>query len=512
MVTALLRMSALLPALTAAAPAFARATVPAGPTTTTSAAAASAPVTEADYYRLETFSPPGVQLEVSGLTTLKDGQIMLATRGGEVYVIENPYGDPEAARFRRWTFGLSTPLGLIEHQGWIWVAQRGELTRIRDTDRDGIADFFETVSDAWELGGNYHEYAFGPRVDRKGFMWITLNKPFGEQPYGRAHWRGWAVKIDTRTGKMHPVAAGLRSPAGVEVSPWGEVFYTDNQGEWCNASKLAHIGQNEFHGHPWGLPSVELPESPIKSPKEEEVPEGEFMKDLKARIPNFKMPAVWFPYDKMGKSPAGMRWDLTGGKFGPFRNQIFVGDQHHSWVMRVFLEKVNGHWQGAAFRFREGFQSGIVRLTFGRDGSLFAGLTNAGWGSKGTAARGLQRLVWTGRLPFEIHEMRARHDGFELTFTKPVDAKISFSDPGTYNLTSYTYRLRSNYGGPEEDVKTLDIRSAKVDQGGRRVRLVVSGLRAGYVHELRLKNARAADGTPLLHPEAYYTLVEIPKR
>ena len=30
----------------------------------------------------------------------------------------------------------------------------------------------------------------------------------------------------------------------------------------------------------------------------------------------------------------------------------------------------------------------------------------------------LERLVWTGKTPFEIHEMRAKPDGFELTFTE----------------------------------------------------------------------------------------------
>jgi hypothetical protein len=464
------------------------AAAPAAPPPSTAAA-------EAAYYRVETYDPAGIELEVTGMDTLSDGRIMMATRGGEVFVLENPADVAGKGRFSRWAFGLSTPGGLVEHKGSIWVAQRGELTRIRDTDRDGLADLFETVSDGWEVGGNYHEYAFGPAIDRRGHMWITLNKPFGPQPYGRAHWRGWAFRVDPRTGKATPEAAGLRSPAGVEVSPWGDVFYTDNQGEWCNAGKLSHVRRGDFHGHPWGLPSVELPESPLKRPKEKEVPDGEYMKDLPAKIPNFRLPAIWFPYDKMGKSVSGLRWDLTGGKFGPFRGQIFVGDQHHASVMRVFLEKVNGHWQGAAFRFREGLRSGVVRVSFARDGALFVGMTNTGWGGKGTHAFGLQKIVWTGKAPFEIHEMRARRDGFELVFTKPVD-RAALASLATYTMTSYTYRLRSAYGGPEEDVKALAISRAEVDRSGRRVRLA---------------GARAEDGSPLVHPEAYYTLIERPR-
>ena len=43
-----------------------------------------------------------------------------------------------------------------------------------------------------------------------------------------------------------------------------------------------------------------------------------------------------------------------------------------------------------------------------------------------------------------------------------------------------------------------------------RARLFMDGLRLGYVHELRMPDVRSADGTPLLHPRAYYTLVRQP--
>jgi hypothetical protein len=44
----------------------------------------------------------------------------------------------------------------------------------------------------------------------------------------------------------------------------------------------------------------------------------------------------------------------------------------------------------------------------------------------------------------------------------------------------------------------------------RTVRLVLEGLRAGYVHELHYEGVRAASGEVPLHDRAYYTLVESP--
>ena len=62
-------------------------------------------------------------------------------------------------------------------------------------------------------------------------------------------------------------------------------------------------------------------------------------------MPEVEPPAIWFPYGRMGQSVSEPIWDTTGGKFGPFAGQCFVGDQMKAIVMRVVLEKVNGVWQ-----------------------------------------------------------------------------------------------------------------------------------------------------------------------
>lgn len=472
---------------------------------------AGAQVKEEDYYRLVNFpqsDDASLRLEICSMTWLTGGDMMVGTRTGDIYRIKGADGEPAKATFTKFASGLNHPLGMLEQDGWLYLAQRGELTRLKDTNGDGLADVFDTVCDKWAISGNYHEYNFGPALDKDGWMVVTLNKPFGGEPYGRAPWRGYAVRINPKTGEMQPLAAGLRSPCGVDTAPWGDIFYTDNQGEWCNASKLAHLEFGDFHGHPHGLePSRKVVGKPFSEIPEP--PSGTWMKDLQTVVPQWKMPAVWFPYDKMGKSPSGLKWDTTGGKFGPFAGQLFVGDQHHANVLRVSLEKVNGHWQGACYPFRDNFQCGILRLLFGQKGELYAGMSNAGWGSRGNKPWGLQRLEWTGKVPFEIHEMKAQPDGFELTFTQPVNAAQAAS-PASYQLSSYTYQLRSAYGGPEEDVKELTVSEAKVAADGRSVRLKVDGLRAGYVHELKLGAITAADATPLLHNLAYYTLVNLP--
>lgn len=463
---------------------------------------------ESDFYRIITLEDPEQSpLEVSGLALLEDGRPMVATRRGEVYILENAYTpDGRGVRYKLFTDGLQEPLGLLPLDGWIYCTQRGELSRMRDRDGDDRVDDIETVCESWRISGNYHEYNFGPRLGPEGKLWITTNKPFGEAPFGDVKWRGFALRIGL-DGELLPTSAGLRSPAGLQNSPWGDMFYTDNQGEWCGASKLSHLEPGDFHGHPWGLESCELPE--WKHPIPAAPPDGLPMAEVAKTHPSFKLPAVWFPYDKMGKSPAGMVWDTSEGGFGPFSGQLFVADQHHASLMRVDLERIKGHWQGACFPFREGFQCGTLRLAWGSDGSLFVGETNRGWGSKGTTTEGLERLLWTGRVPFEVLSMEALPDGFRLRFTEPLEPK-SAGAPSSYKLSSYTYLLHSPYGSPEVHTQELVVKQAQLAQDRLSVELRIEGLRAGYVHELHADGVRSAEGDALLHAEAYYTLIEIP--
>jgi glucose/arabinose dehydrogenase len=465
---------------------------------------------ESDHWTVERLrQPEGAVLEVGGMAVIGD-RVALSTRRGEVWWLDGAFDRAAAATsFSLAAEGLQEPLGLLWHEGWLYAACRGELVRMQDADDDGRFENFETVSDAWPISGNYHEYNFGPALAPDGSFWITTNKPFGDEPFGRAKWRGFGMQI-LPDGTTTPRVAGLRSPAGIGTAPWGDLFYTDNQGEWCGASKLAVLEPGSFQGHPHGVFSTTDPRWPYAPISERDVPNRVLMPTVQAKVPTFRLPAVWFPYDEMGRSPSGFAWDQTEGKFGPFTGQLFVGDQYDASVMRVDLEEVEGVWQGACFPFRAGLPSGVIRVAFGPDGSLLAGMSDRGWGSRGAATDGVARLRYTGRTPFEVLRMRATPTGFRVEFTLPADTQ-TLAALDAYTFESYTYLLHEDYGSPEVDRGTPVIVAAKPAVDGRSVELVVDGLREGYVHELRLPGVRRDDGTPLLHPRAYYTLVRRPR-
>lgn len=89
-------------------------------------------------------------------------------------------------------------------------------------------------------------------------------------------------------------------------------------------------------------------------------------------------PAVWLPYNKMGRSSTDLAVVPAGGKFGPFDGQLMVAEFTDAKVSRVFLEKVDVEYQGATFPFLASFASGIVRLHFAPVGSLMVGMTSRG--------------------------------------------------------------------------------------------------------------------------------------
>jgi hypothetical protein len=450
---------------------------------------------ESKHYRMLTIlEPRDVVLEVGGLDVMDDGRPILTTRRGDAWIVENAYDDPPFnARFKHFAFGLHEPLGALWRDNGLYVVQRGELTKLVDDDRDNRADFFETICDKWGVSGNYHEFAFGPKVDKQGRMWATLNVGFcGSLGKSTVPWRGWALIIN-QDGSITPVCGGLRSPDGLGANANGDMFFTDNQGDWVGTNKLSHLEFGDWHGHPAGDRWYELAKM---SP-----PQGEA---------SFKPPAVWLPYDKMGRSASDILLDDTGGKFGPFDGQLFVGDQYSALINRVFLEKVNGQYQGACFPFRSGFDCGVHRMAFAPDGSMFVGMTNRGWWSMGNRPWGLQRLVYTGELPFEVKEMHAKPDGFELIFTKPLDAQ-SAESVSSYSMASYTYHRFEKYGSPEIEAKDLTISRAEHTEDRTAVRLYIEGLRPRFVHELHLDGVRSADGEALLHPVGYYTLNAIPE-
>tara|TARA_R110002096_G_scaffold238581_1_gene430099 strand:- start:19039 stop:20535 length:1497 start_codon:yes stop_codon:yes gene_type:complete len=450
----------------------------------------------------------GLALEVSGMDWTADGRLAVTIRKGEVWFLDKVDGDSiEDITYHRFASGLHEPLGILRDGDSFLVAQRTEITRLRDTDGDDVSDEYLTAASGWNVSGNYHAYIYGPQRDREGNLWVTTNLDMGNLANNSAPWRGWALTMNPDTS-LTPQAAGMRSPSGLGANLEGDLFFSDQQGSWIPTTPIYHLRRGAFYGNPEGIAPQDLEDSPLKLSAE--LPLKQLYPEAVKALPELVPPAVWLPYDKMGRSATDIQVIDQHGRFGPFDGQLLVGEFTNSSINRVFLEKVGGEYQGACFPFLSKFPAAVFRLTFGSDGSLYVGMTNRGWSSLGSRSYGLQRVRWNGEMTFAIQEMRAEPDGFELVFTEPVDPKTA-TNLDSYQLSSYTYRYQGTYGGPEEDRKTLKIQKATMSNDGLRIHLQIEGLREMYVHELRAEGLRNQAGGSLEHPDAYYTLNRIPE-
>lgn len=470
-----------------------------------------------DAYTVETIEmPEGLTSETGGIDFLPDGRLVACFIRGEVMIYQ-----PEAKKWTLFADGLHEPLGIMAvSNSEVIVMQRPELTRIKDTDGDGKADLYEKVTDDFGLSGNYHEFNYGPAKDKKGNLFIALNtaspggtvsqelrgkfNPLGRdlQPglyemYAVVPYRGWVMKL-TPDGKLHPYASGMRSPNGLGFDLEGNLLVTDNQSDWVETSALYHVQEGKFYGHPaslvWNKDWKE--KNPFAMPIQE-------LESMRTRA------AVLFPQGIMANSPSQPLCDATRGKFGPFAGQLFIGEMNRDRIMRVMLEKVQGELQGACIPFIDGhgLRKGNNRLAFAPDGSLWVGQIAYGW----SGDIGIQRIVFNGKTPVDVYSMNLTNEGFDLTFTQPVN-KSGAINAENYKFRHYYYkyqrkaRKESADNSVQQDVQDIAVTAVKISADRKKVFLKLAALKPGYVYELKLDGITSDDETPLANKLVCYTL------
>ena len=449
--------------------------------------------------------PKDTVIEAGAFAVLPDGQVAVGTRHGEIFLIDGIDAQKPTPSFHRFASGLDEIFGLVWKDDAFRVTQSCELTRVSDSNGDGVADRFETISDAWGYA-NYHEYAFGSKLDAQGNQFVALG--LSASYYSHAWNRGFIMKVAT-DGKTTAFASGLRSPGGIGFDEHGSLFYIESQGPWNCSCSLKAVSPGSFQGHPASFNWY--PYAPELGPVPEVPNSGTRIVTEKSRVKQLVPYAVIFPYIRMGRSISAFNVDRTQGKFGPFENQLFLGDYTQSILMRATTEQVNGVWQGACYPFREGLSTGILNVEFTPGGNLLCGGTNRGWPVRGIKPFALERLEWSGKMPFEIQRITIEPSGFKVTFTKPVEP-ITGGSSACYSISAFTHPYHAGYGGPEIEQQKPEVKSVVLAEDGLSAIITLEKLERGFVYELDLAQLRCVDGEDLLHRNAFYTVNEVPQR
>ncbi|MGJ8723206.1 MAG: family 16 glycoside hydrolase [Roseibacillus sp.] len=479
--------------------------------------AAKHPAFDVESIALEVGKDP----QVGGLDILADGKIAAVFHDGELRLYD--------AATKTWSVfasGLHEPLGLVaENESTFVVMQRPELTRISDSDGDGVADLYETICDDFGMSGNYHEFAFGPVRDANGDYFVSLNvasngasireeirgewldlglsregfyvsgeewkegvKKQAGRMYSRVPYRGWVIKVDGETGEMTPWASGVRSPNGLGFDAEGKLFVSDNQGDWLGTSKLHHIEKGKFYGHPASLPWTEGYDGPASVDLET------------AELEKLRTPAaVWFTQSTMANSPT--QPILIPEGFGPFGGQMLIGEMNKPRVIRLMLEEVNGVTQGACAPFidNNGLDMGVNRLAFASDGSLVLGHSHLSW----PGGEGMSRITFHGKESFqEVKDIKITPDGFLVEFLEKIPDPAALAE---VTLDRYTFDYHVSYGSKQIDKEAVALEwSARGDAGTTFEVTLEKPHRKDFCYEFQFPMS--------LNPLLCYTVREIPNK
>ena len=196
---------------------------------------------------------------------------------------------------------------------------------------------------------------------------------------------------------------------------------------------------------------------------------------------------------------------------GPYSGQMIYGEVTHGGLKRVFVENVDGSYQGALFRFTQGLERGSIawfRDPMKRYMSEELALPETG----GRSER--RSTGYSGRLTTKISRLkmlavRVKTNGWRLIYA-PSATRRRYESA---RLRSATLAVCTNRivwwaeGGP----RSLMVESATVSSDRRRVFLEIPELeeeRVVYIHQ---KGPFATEeNEQLWTTEAWYTLNRIP--
>ncbi len=460
-------------------------------------------------------------------------------REGRLFILEGVVDaeSPNDVQVRELDLGrrLFECQGLRVVDGDIYVLEKPRIFKVSDEGGDGNFDTFETstFSTGWYIDSTqWHHFALNLTFDGDNFYFNTASAwPIREESVHRAA----TIKVPMDDpGNFEVLGGGIRNPDGLGLGPEGELFATINQGEYNPANNMVNMRKDRY----FGMATTPLRYKPDWSREPSSWRDNGLNIDPSTPDhPNKCWPVtVWFDHRETGSSPG----EPLFVKQGPYKGQMFVCDNGSvGGIRRVFLERIQGEYQGCVFYFIDGEYTGIKngantnaagieagtnRLLHGPKGALYVGGVGGGdniiangrgiggsynWNWRSTWT-GLQRLKRNGKELFEMYAVRSKPTGFEIEFTQP--ASNSAENVNNYRLATYWHRRQEAYGaGHQEDKRRVQIQSVSLSSDKMRVQVTLNESDIVRRNEYRfdLSNIQSAEGENLFDGRAWYTLNRI---
>ncbi|MFO0943859.1 MAG: c-type cytochrome [Pirellulales bacterium] len=466
------------------------------------------------------------------------GRCYMGSLKGRVLEVLDSDSDGLLDDYRLISDELPTPYGIQVRQDGIDVLAKFGLLRLSPSNEGSSIMDFKVVADGWGYTPDYHDWAVGLELDLSGNYYITLPCQQDDRTPEAARWRGHALKLVPTSGggqeavkdqpsnnqlsndqpsndqprsdqpkkeqsdrlyRIEPIAGGLRFPMGVALNRQGDLFTSDNQGNYTPFNELNHIRAGKRYGF-------------INK-----------LENKKGFSPPFESPAINIPHPWMRSvngicfldTPTARLESEKKPLFGPFEGHLIGCEMNGRCLVRMSLQSVNGQYQGAVYPFslatgsaKENFEGPIV-CKVAPNGDLYIGnLHDSGWGG-GNNTGSIVRIRPSGSWPPGIAEVRAIVSGLEVVFTQSVDPEMA-RNKSNYSIRSYIRTPTPAYGGDDQEEKIESIDSLEYDEQLATVRIGLNALREGAVYELNVKTI-GPNASVLFPNQAHYTMRAVPK-
>lgn len=456
----------------------------------------------------------------TALCWVPNGNLAFCTLNGQVLVL-NERVEPTAPNAVRLLLdGLPAPYGIAaeaqaDENGLYSLdiaAKHGVIGTIADLDPVINLSITSVKASGWGYTADYHDWTAGLIPAKEGGYYVGLPCQQDARSDAQALYRGSVARIFGRKGfdeadrrwryHIEPISTGHRFPMGLAVNRDGDLFVTDNQGNYNPFNELNHVRKGAFFGF---VNAIDKKNKDYKAPPTTE--------------PAINIPHPWtrsvngicFLY-----TPEKLKKETGKDAFGPLEGQLVGCEYDTRRLIRMSLQKIGETYQGCAYPLSQepsspekGFLGPIVCAVSPR-GELYVGsIRESGWGAGNNVGEIVKIKFEPEKLPCGIAEVKAVKGGFSIDFLQEVDAKKAV-DIANYSISSYRRISTPAYGGPDVDRRTEKIDTVDLSPDKKRVTVKLPELRTGgFVYEIQLKNL--APGEAEFFPaEAYFTLHGVP--
>ncbi|MBC7855744.1 MAG: c-type cytochrome [Pirellulaceae bacterium] len=438
-----------------------------------------------------------------------NGSLTFSTLTGEVFSAADSQSQGDAKNsVVKLAEGLAAPYGLFAAEDYVDVLTKTSLIRIPFAAKQAKTITF--VASGWGHTEDYHDWAVGLLRSERLHYYVGLPCQQDDRFPSEAKYRGSVIQLvpkqptqdNAHEYSIEVMSTGHRFPMGLALHRDGDLFVTDNQGNYNPFNELNHVRKGAFFGF---VNAIDKKNKDYKVPPTTE--------------PAINIPHPWtrsvngicFLY-----TPEKLRKETGKDAFGPLEGQLVGCEYDTRRLIRMSLQKIGETYQGCAYPLsrepsspEKGFLGPIVCAVSPR-GELYVGsIRESGWGAGNNVGEIVKIKFEPEKLPCGIAEVKAIKGGFTIDFLKEFDAKKA-ADVGNYSISSYRRISSPAYGGPDVERRIEKIDSVEVSPDRRRVFVKLPEVRTGgFVYEIQLKNFAPGDAE-FFPAEAYFTLHGVP--